>query len=177
MNLFILDTDPVKAAQYYQDLHVNKIIIEGAQMLANAYSKERLAQSDVPRTAKGTPRTWGFPSHPMAKWVRANMNNYKWCLMHIKELCREFVYRSGERHFTENFIDWVSNNLPNLKEEPQTEQPQCFVTYYPQCIVPGDPVAGYRNYYNTAKRSFVFGKGKIVEAKWTNRNIPEFMDK
>ena len=26
MNLFILDADPKMAAQYYQDLHINKII-------------------------------------------------------------------------------------------------------------------------------------------------------
>ena len=59
MNLFILDLDPVKAAQLYQDIHVNKIIIEGCQLLAAAYPLERLEEPDCPRTQKGTPRTHG----------------------------------------------------------------------------------------------------------------------
>ena len=173
MNLFILDQDPIKAAEYYQDLHVNKIIIEGAQMLANAYHKERLAEVDCPRTAKGTPRTWGFPAHPMAKWARENASNFEWTLKHIKALCKEYTFRQGKRHFTEDFVDWVENNKPQLKEDEPTVQPQCFVTFYPQCIVPGDPVQGYRNYYNTAKQSFDFKHGK-VEATWTKRETPFF---
>jgi hypothetical protein len=91
MNLFILDSDPVTAAKFNQDLHVKKIIIEGAQMLGNAYDRVRLAQNDVPRTDRGTPRVGGLPNHPMSKWVRENKSNYKWTLDHVKELCREYT--------------------------------------------------------------------------------------
>jgi len=44
---------------------------------------------------------------------------------------------------------------------------------YPECIVPGDPVKGYHNYYNKAKQSFKFGK-KMVKASWTKRPVPYF---
>jgi len=39
--------------------------------------------------------------------------------------------------------------------------------------VPGDPVQGYQNYYNAAKREFKFGN-KIVKANWTKREVPYF---
>ena len=174
MNLFILDQDPVIAATYYQDLHVNKIIIEGAQMLAAAYTLDRLKQKDVPRTQKGTPREHGFKNHPMSKWVRQNINNYNWALTHINGLCDEFEYRYNKgRHYTRDFVDWCYANTPDLPQEPQTLQPQCFVTYFPECIIEGDPVAGYHNYYNAAKTSFKFGS-KTKNATWTNRPIPYF---
>lgn len=177
MNLFILDSDPVIAAKLNQDLHVKKIIIEGAQMLGNAYDRVRLAQNDVPRTDRGTPRVGGLPNHPMSKWVRENKSNYKWTLDHVKELCREYTHRFGGRHFTEDFIDWVDKNPPDLPDAAMTMQPQCFANSFPQCIVPGDPVAGYQNYYNAGKQFFVYNKKKNprrVYASWTNRPIPSF---
>lgn len=171
MNLFILDKDPVQAARYYQDLHVNKIIIEGSQLLAAAYSLERLAQPDCPRTQKGTPRVHGHYNHPMSKWVRENKINFKWALRHIEALSEEYTYRFEDVHYTHTFIEWCYNNFPELPEGQLTEHPQCFRISYPQCIVPGNPIQGYWNYYNIAKTSFKF-KNKIVKATWTKRPIP-----
>ena len=37
MNLFILDQDPVVAAQSQCDIHVNKMIIESGQMLSTVH--------------------------------------------------------------------------------------------------------------------------------------------
>jgi hypothetical protein len=175
MNLFILDLSPFKSAEYYQDLHVNKIIIEGSQLLAAAYPLERLAQSDCPRTQKGTPRVHGHYNHPMSKWVRKTQQNFTWTLNHLDALYKERVYRFDKPHFTKDFINWCWNNTPNLPEEGLTEHPQCFTVSYPECIVPGDPVKGYQNYYNKAKREFKFGK-KIIKASWTKRNIPYFFE-
>lgn len=174
MNLFILDPDPKIAAQYYQDLHVNKIIIEGSQMLAVAYSLDRLAENDVPRTQKGTPRKHAYNKHPMTLWVTENLSNFNWTLDHIYTLCDEYEYRFDKtRHFTRDFIDWCAKNSPNLPNEPKTMQPQCFGKSFPQCIVENDPVTGYQNYYNIAKRSFKFGN-KTKNATWTKRPIPPF---
>jgi len=172
MNLFILDSNPIKAAQLYQDLHVNKIVCEGSQMLATAYPLSRLAEPDCPRTQRGTPRVHSYLKHPMTMWVNENMSNFNWTLTHIKALSDEFTYRFGEKHFTLSFIEWCFNNKPILKESPLTIQPQCFSTY-PDCIVPNNPVAGYHNYYNKAKAVFNFGK-RVVKATWTKRDVPEF---
>lgn len=37
MNIFILDKDPVKAAQLQCDAHVSKMILESAQMLSTVH--------------------------------------------------------------------------------------------------------------------------------------------
>lgn len=37
MNIFYLDTDPTKAAQYMTDRHVVKMILESAQLLSTAH--------------------------------------------------------------------------------------------------------------------------------------------
>ena len=37
MNIFVLDTDPVTAAQLQCDKHVVKMIVESAQMLSTAH--------------------------------------------------------------------------------------------------------------------------------------------
>ena len=50
MNIFVTDKDPVVAAQNLCDKHINKMIVESAQMLANAFSLERQAESDCPRS-------------------------------------------------------------------------------------------------------------------------------
>lgn len=179
MNMFILDSDPDIAARYNQDLHVKKIIIEGAQMLANAYDRERLAKDDVPRTDKGTARVGGLPNHPMSKWVRQNKSNYQWTLDHIRALCDEYTYRFGSKHYTEKFIQWVENNLPSLPDGELTEHPQCFANSFPQCIVPNDPVKGYQNYYNEGKQYFIYNKNKNprrVYASWTKRKVPYFFN-
>ena len=34
MNVFVLDIDPVKAAEYHCDKHVNKMIVEHLQMMS-----------------------------------------------------------------------------------------------------------------------------------------------
>lgn len=173
MNLFILDTDPFKAAQYYQDLHLNKIIVEGTQVLATAYPLTVLQQADCPRTQKGTPRKHSHYNHPVTKWVRTNINNFVWTLNHVDALYQERLYRFNKQHFSRAFIDWCWSNPPELPHESRTEHPQCFVNTYPELVVINDPVKGYQNYYNVAKRSFQFGK-KTVNATWTKRDTPYF---
>jgi hypothetical protein len=61
MNIFATDSNPIIAARNLCDKHINKMIVESAQMLANGFSLERLAQDDVPRNQKGQPRTHGYP--------------------------------------------------------------------------------------------------------------------
>ena len=69
-------------------------------------------------------------------------------MKHINGLSKELRYRFGKDHFTQSFIEWCEYNPPNIQEGEITTHPQCFAVSYPQCIVPGDPVKGYQNYYN-----------------------------
>lgn len=171
MNLFRLDNDPVIAARLNQDLHCVKIVLESAQLLANCYSPEQLQRA--PKTQAGNVRKYSHIHHPISKWVKQSYPNFLWTLAHAKELCREYTFRFDKKHFCESFIDWCLGEHAHLvPTAPSTEQPQCFKAY-PQCIVNGDPVAGYRNYYRVAKKTFDM-RGKIVHATWTRRDVPEW---
>lgn len=173
MNLFRLSADPKIAAVFNQDLHCVKIITEAVQLLSNCYPLEKL--KEAPKTQKGNFRKYSHFNHPVAIWVRQNISNYNWCLAHFIALNEEFEYRFNKKHFCYSLIKWFENNRPELLDKPETEQPQCFKNY-PECIVQNNPVRGYQNYYNKCKLKFDFGK-KIVKAKWTKREIPEFVDK
>jgi hypothetical protein len=171
MNLFRLDNDPFEAAKLYQDLHVRKIVLEAAQLLANCYTKEQLASA--PKTQKGNIRKHSHIHHPISKWVKQTFGNYFWTLAHAIALANEYEYRFNKKHFCDDFINWCMKCEPDLLDSysnEETEQPQCF-KQYPELVVPGDPVAGYRNYYRIAKSSFTI-HGEIVYATWTKREVP-----
>ena len=53
-----------------------------------------------------------------------------------------------------------------------TEHPQCFGDYQDRCYVTGDPIAGYRRYYRTAKRRFAkWATPTAQEPSWFNENV------
>lgn len=175
MNIFRLSNCPVECARQMQDLHIRKQALETTQLLANCYSPEQLQKA--PKTQLGNVRKHSHIHHPISKWVMQNGSNFLWTLQHAIALHYEFVWRFKKEHFCENFVGWCLNNIfpENIIDKNssiQTEQPQCF-KQYPQCVVPGDPVAGYKNYYRTAKKSFDI-RGKKVYATWTNRDVPEW---
>jgi len=58
MNIFCIDKDPIQSAKWLCDQHVNKMVLESAQMVANCFSHEVLAEA--PKTKKGTPRKYSY---------------------------------------------------------------------------------------------------------------------
>ena len=66
MNIFILDRDPLKSAQYHCDKHM-KMILESAQMLS---------------TVLGGPYKPTHANHPCTLWVAKSRQNamYLWTL-------------------------------------------------------------------------------------------------
>ena len=171
MNLFVLDQEPEKAAQLNQDIHVRKICLEATQLLTNCFSEDQLRFA--PLTQTGNVRKYSHIHHPVSKWVKETSENFKWALSHALALSEEFYYRFEKDHFCSTFIKWASIHTPELVGVGKlSEHPQCFKAY-PELMVDGNPVEGYRNYYKTAKRSFLI-RGKIINATWTNRQVPEW---
>ena len=113
MNIFATDENPIIAARNLCDKHINKMIVESAQMLANGFSLERLAQDDVPRNQKGQPRTHGYSKHPCTIWTYETTDNMEWLCSHALEMGNERRYRWPDRarHFSLNFIAWCYENI------------------------------------------------------------------
>lgn len=171
MNLFRLDNCPKVAAQQYQDLHVTKIVLEATQLLANCYTPIQLRAA--PRTKVGNIRKHSHIHHPISKWTKETRGNFDWALAHAVALADEFKFRFGKPHFCVGFIVWASKNQPTVPSGDSTEQPQCFLKF-PECVVLGDPVSGYRNYYNLTKLYFLI-RGKTIKATWTKRSVPAWI--
>lgn len=163
MNIFVVDLDPRTAAQSLIDVHVNKMIIEGCQMLANCYSLEKL--KEAPLTANGTPRKYSYLHHPCSKWTKQSIENFNWLLEHTEELSNERNYRFDKTHFCNDFISWCKNNKPDLPNAGLTE----FAQAMPEEYKNKNAVNAYRMYYLKAKQQNKNGKQMF---SWTKRQPP-----
>ena len=83
MNLFWLDTDPVRAAQAHHDVHVRKMLLE--------------VPSPVPTHL----------NHPCASWTRASRGNFDAAIALCQALAAEYRYRFDKVHASEAALAWV----------------------------------------------------------------------
>ncbi len=151
MNIFILDTDPIKAAQYQCNKHVVKMIVESAQMLSTAYH-------DVVAPYRHT-----HVNHPCSLWARWSFQNFVWLVAHAKELCSEYTKRYKKVHKTEAIIDWFIANPPNLPDRGLTP---FVIAIKDQKYHLTDAVSSYRAYYIGDKARFAKWSPKAAPPSW-----------
>lgn len=132
MNIFVLDINPVLAAQYQCDKHVVKMVLESAQIMS---------------TINGGPYKPTHANHPCVVWARSYSANYRWLLEHAVALCREYTVRYGKRHKCESII--IGMPWPEL-EIGKSEFVQCM----PEQYRGDDAVTAYRRYYVSEKAGF-----------------------
>lgn len=151
MNIFFLDYDTKKCAQYHCDKHVVKMILETAQLLCGAHWA----------TGSEAPYKLSHKNHPCSIWVRESQSNYLYLCDLGLELCKEYTYRYGKRHKSQQIIEWCVTNKLNICDKGFTEPPKAMPD---ECKLES-VIDSYRNYYIKEKKSF---------AKWKNRNVPEW---
>lgn len=161
MNIFFLDRNPRKAAEYHCDKHVVKMILETAQMLYCAHWI--LDPSNLPENAYKL----AHKNHPCSVWVRQSLTNYLWLCSLGWWLCKEYTFRYEKIHKTQDHIVWLFHNPPKtIPYKVMTEPAQAMPIEYKS----SDPIEAYRKFY--------------VESKYKNRNIvtykkrekPEFIE-
>ena len=181
MNIFYLDHNVAKCAEYHVDKHCIKMILEYCQLLSTAHrmidGTETIAKSKTGRNVK----RWILPderetvlysathiNHPSAVWARQNKDNYCWLHSLLCELCKEYTYRYGKTHKCQEIglvdkLAIVPYNLSDTKfTQPTPAMPDA-------CKVPGDSIKSYRNYYIMEKQRMWSWKGKInsrTEPNW-----------
>jgi hypothetical protein len=151
MNIFFLDNDVRKCAQYHNDKHVVKMILETAQLLCGAHW---VVGGDAPYKLS-------HKNHPCSIWVRESLSNYLLLCELGLELCNEYTYRYGKRHKSQEVIEWCVVNKLNITDIGLTEQPMAMPDQYKTNSV----VESYRNYYIGDKSGF---------ASWKNREVPNW---
>jgi len=151
MNIFILDNDVKKCAQYHVDKHVLKMVVETSQLLCGVHW---VLGSEAPYKLS-------HKNHPCAIWARESLSNYVYLCELGLELCNEYTYRYGKRHKSLDVILWCIINRPNIPDKGFTEPAKAMPDEYKV----DDVVQSYRNYYMGAKSGF---------AVWKMRDIPHW---
>lgn len=148
MNIFFLDKDIRKCAQYHCDKHVVKMILETAQLLCSAHW---VVDSEAPYKLS-------HKNHPCSIWVRESLTNYLYLCELGLELCKEYSYRYGKRHKSQEIIEWCVTNKVNICDKGFTTPPKAMPDEYKtDCVV-----ESYRNYYRGEKKSFTTWKGREI---------------
>ena len=182
MNIFYLDKDPVKCAEYHLDKHAVKMILEYCQLLSTAHrvldGKEVIEKSKTGRNVK----RWLLESelnnvlysathinHPSAVWCRHGAANYQWLHSLLVELCREYTYRYGKVHKCQetDLVEALGQTPINISNNPFTEPTPAMPD---ACKVAGDSVTSYRRYYLMEKSRMWSWKGKI-----NSRSMPDWL--
>tara|TARA_B110000967_G_scaffold102504_1_gene105218 strand:+ start:72 stop:566 length:495 start_codon:yes stop_codon:yes gene_type:complete len=157
MNIFYLDSDPVKAAQVQYNKHVVKMILESAQMLCTAHHHYD--------NGHNVPYKKAHYNHPSTIWCRQNASQYMWLYDHMIALGKEYTKRYKKTHLTITKCKEPLRHLPlGIPDSTFTEPPQCMPDQYK---VIGDSLSAYWNYYEQEKQ-LIKGKNEQKIIRTTN---------
>lgn len=152
MNIFVLDYNQERCAQYHCDKHVVKMILEYAQILS---TNIRLT-SGLDVGYRTTHR-----NHPCTVWARESLSNWLWLKELSNQLNIEYKHRYNHSSNHKSYDVIESLPIPNIDDIGLTAFPQAMPDY---CKVE-DAVDAYRLYYIREKSSI---------ASWTKRNAPDW---
>lgn len=184
MNLFYLDKDLDKCAEYHVDRHVNKMILEAAQLICTnlwidelfgfvprAITKEenailqttRKEWKDVPMDDRPIPYLPTMQNHPSCIWVRSSLENFYWTNCYAFALASEAHYRYGTTH--------KSFEMLRALPEPKNMEDHGFTTFALAMTEElkdyDNPIDSYRMFYMLDKATF---------AEWKHRDFPPWWD-
>jgi hypothetical protein len=155
MNIFFLDTDVKKCAEYHVDKHVVKMILETAQLLCSVqHLNGNVSKEEIPYKMT-------HKNHPCAIWARETLPNYLYLCELGLALGDEYTFRYGKKHKSIEVIKWCLVNRPNIPDTEFTTPPLAMPDEYKV----DDFVESYRKYYRGAKSDL---------ASWKLREIPKW---
>lgn len=184
MNIFVLDHDPVTAAQLQCDKHIPKMVVESGQMLSTAH---RVLDGKLTRKPSKSGKTmvkyWDLyegigdskaeslyyaavhVGHPCTQWSMESSDNYLWHYKHFIALCEEYTYRYGKVHKTNRDLGLELARLPQNIPQGKMTPFRLAMKSNPECMLPC-PVESYRSFYQTKQERF--------KMKWSKRSVPEW---
>lgn len=112
MNIFYTDKDPILAARDHCSVHVNKMMIEYAQMLCHAH---HVCDGDeiIDGIYGDTNR---HKYHPCTKWVRESLSNYLWLHACAMELSKMYMTSRKRNHKTLKTLVVLTTPPKNLSD-------------------------------------------------------------
>lgn len=105
MNIFYLDSDPIKAANLHCIRHT-KMILESAQMLSTCVNNQ-ISNTGLYKST--------HLHHPCTMWVQESKDNFIWLVNMSLALCQNYTKRhNGQKHKSEAIIRLAYSYLNNL---------------------------------------------------------------
>lgn len=160
MNIFVLDEDPVAAARMQCDRHVVKMPVEAGQMLVTVLAQHGAHVGSWKST---------HAKHPCTLWAGETRANFEWLCEHAFALVEEHGRRyphtaAGRRgHKAGPVILDALDHAHRLPAGPLTPHVQAMPERW---RVPGNPVAGYRQYYAADKAHFASWRAPGAPPAW-----------
>ena len=184
MNIFVVDYNPIIAAQSLCDAHVCKMIVESCQLLSTQDRLEGLTEGRYKAT---------HVNHPCRRCLDAEANRF-WLRVHLMGLLEEYTFRFGRVHKCQEMFDnlWrlydskADPTLSRLDRETVIELALYYAGFYsfPECVPPEfdsteltgtiyypairGVVVAYREYYKYKKRT-------LKRWKYTRREEPAWL--
>ena len=150
MNIFLLDDNIKKCAEYHCDQHVIKMILESVQILCTALFKHGFSTPYKPTHQK----------HPCVLWAEYSYDNFVWLKNLAAALNKEYKYRFDKTVDHKSIT--VLNNISGFEFQKRglMEFAQAMPEKYK---VKGNAVSAYRKFYVGEKMHF---------ARWSKREVP-----
>ena len=175
MNIFYLDSDPQKCAEYHCDKHVVKMIVEYAQLLSTAHrvldgdeyvdyttSNRKIKRYRLKGDVEDVIYKASHVNHPSNIWTRTSSSNYKWLFKLWYELCLEYKRRYHKEHATYIKLNQLLQYYPKNIEIGELTP---IALAMPDDVKDKCPIKSYRKFYNVYKKDF---------AIWKNAPIPSW---
>jgi GR25 family glycosyltransferase involved in LPS biosynthesis len=157
MNIFFLDDDVNKCAEYHVDKHVVKMILELGQLMCTALNHK--AGSQI------TPYKTTHLNHPCSIWVRESLENFMFTYELMHALNREYKHRYGkDDHKTAVKLSGLDEIAKKFYDA--TKRTPFRLAMDDIYKVSADPIECYREYYR---------KGKTKLHVWSKRNPPDWL--
>ena len=151
MNIFVLDEDVRKCAEYHNNSHCVKMVLETAQLLCGVHHMTAQVTLQVPYRLS-------HKNHPCSIWARECIENYIWlCNLGI-ELAKEYTFRYDKRHKSQDVIEWCIENKPQLRKNLELTP---FALAMPDDYKSSDAIESYRRYYIIDKSHIANWKKRI----------------
>ena len=162
MNIFVINENPVLAAQQLCNSHVVKMIVESAQLLS---THDRFHGIDENRYKS-------FYLHHPCRRCLENRQNYIWLCHHLNALLDEYTYRYGKIHKCREMFNRCWKSYLEMTYDSN-------LLSFPKCMLKelkvgsdniDDVVKAYQNYYR-------FKKNTLKRFNYKNREVPEWLKK
>lgn len=117
MNIFFTSPCPKKCAEHLDDVRVNKMILETAQMLSTALIVNGHNGIGIYKAT--------HKNHPSNIWVRQTRSNFLWLTDHLRALYEEKLKRTGKGHKSFNLHKIFLKNVNLIPEGSLTPFVNC----------------------------------------------------